>query len=142
MPYSTGTVTIQTSRAAKYQRLGQMAIRPLMLGGQHCAFDLAALFYAQYADLNLLNDLSDYLRNGYVISQPKLFGLFKPIDHEGKRGWFIRIAIGDLGDLVRYFPCPLEFVAFVRNNDDNLRVIEWDAFLKTVGKMCGYKEET
>jgi hypothetical protein len=111
--------------------------------GEHSAFDLARLFYAQYANLSFESDLIDYHRNGYVISQPKLFGLFRPIEHEGKRGWFIRMAIGPIGDLIRYFPCPLAFVAFCRNNNaDRMVVVDYDAFLAKVAVLNGYKETT
>jgi hypothetical protein len=125
--------------AKRYERIGQLMIRPLVLRGEHSAFDLARLFYSRYSNLDFLADLQDYFRNGYVISQPHLFGLFKPIEHEGKRGWFVRIAIGNIGDLIRYFPCPLPFIAFCRNNDaTKMVIVDFDWFLKKVGQLNGY----
>ena len=111
-----------------------------MLSGEQCAFDLARLFYEQHSDMNFFADLEYYFREGYVISQPRLFGLFKPIEHNGKRGWFIQIAIGAIGDLIRYFPCPLAFIAFCRNNNtDKMVVIDYDSFIKKVAQLNGYK---
>ena len=108
---------------AKYQRVGQLMIRPLVLRGEHSAFDLARLFYAQYANLNFEDDLIDYHRNGYVISQPHIFGMFRPIFYEGERIWFIRIAVGNLLELLRYLPCMLPKIAFCRNNQADKMVV-------------------
>jgi hypothetical protein len=50
------------------------------------------------------------------------------------------MAVGEIGELLRYVPCPLSFIAFCRNNDDNMRVIKWDYFLRRVAAHYGYKE--
>ena len=106
-----------------------------------CAFDVARLNYAQYAGLNFEADLLHYLREGFVVSRPSLFAMAKPIEHEGRRGWFVQIAVGAIGELYTCFPCPLAFVAFCRNNDDNMRVIEWDYFEQKISELYGLKKE-
>ena len=114
-------------------------IAPLALKG--CAFDVARANYAQYSGLDFGQDLLHYLREGFVVSRPTLFAMGKPIEHEGRRGWFIQIAVGEIGELITVFPCRLDFVAWCRNNDDNMRVVEWNAYIKKVAGMYGYKEQ-
>jgi hypothetical protein len=100
-----------------------------MLTGEHSAFDLAQFFYAHHPDLNFADDLVDYLRTGFVLSHHDLFAMAKPIEHDGRRGWFIRYAGGNMQKLLAYLPCKLDFIAFCRENDGNLRIVEWDAFM-------------
>jgi hypothetical protein len=121
----------------RYAKVGNTLIRPLKLRGEHSAYDQARAFYLQFPDLNFQRDLVDYMRNGFVIVRPNLFGMFRPIEYDGRRGWFIRISIGSLLELVTCFPCKLDFIAFCRNNDDNMRVIQFDEFLRTVRRVIG-----
>ena len=100
-----------------------------MQGG---AFDKAVENYSKYSKLNFWDDLVFYMRTGYVICLPQVFAMFKPIKYEGRNGWFVQMAVGNLLDLLRFTPCPLDFIAFCRNNDDNMRVISWDYFVKKV----------
>ena len=125
----------------KYERVGQLMIRPLLWRKGHAPFDLARLFYAQYNDLNFEMDLYDYLRNGYVYSSPTAFGMIKPIEHEGRRGWYFRVVVGEMGEIMVHLPCKLDFIAFCRNNDpDSMTIIDHDAFFKKLAAMHGYKE--
>jgi hypothetical protein len=125
----------------KYERVGQLLIRPLMMREGQSAYDLARLFYAQYSDLDFDADFEDYLRNGYIAVRPNLFAMVRPIEHEGRRGWFCRIAIGNLGELITTWPCRLDFIAFCRNNNpDSMVIVDYDVFLKKVGQLNGYKE--
>lgn len=98
-------------------------IRPLVLRGEHSAFDLARLFYAQYSNLSFESDLIDYMRNGFVTVRPHLFGMFKAIMHEGERIWFVRIAVGDLMELLSCLPCILPKLAYCRNNQGERMVV-------------------
>ncbi len=117
--------------ACKYQKLGHQMISPLILQGN--AFDVAQQNYAKYSGLNFAEDLVYYLRTGFVVSRPHLFAMFRPIWHEGKRGWFVQMAVAsDIRELLTCVPCDLDFVAFCRSNDDNMRVIEWKHFVRKV----------
>jgi hypothetical protein len=123
---------------ANYQKLGKQNIAPLMLQGN--AFDVAQSNYAKYSGLDFGTDLLHYLREGFVVSRPTAFAMGKPIELNGKRGWFIQIAVGNIMELILCLPFRLDFVAFCRNNDDNLRVIDFDKYVKRVAKMYGYKD--
>jgi hypothetical protein len=81
----------------------------------------------QKAGVDFMKDLMDYMNHAFVISCPKLFVLARPIDLMGKHGWLIRYARGSLKELRKVLP-PLEFIAFCRNNDKTLRMINWNAF--------------
>ena len=106
-------------------------IRPLVLRGEHSAFDLARLFYAQYANLNFEDDLVDYMRNGFVAARPTCFGMVKAIEHEGERIWFCRIAVGNLLELISTLPCWLPKMAFCRNNHpDKMVVVETNRLIE------------
>lgn len=116
--------TVQAAGAAsKYNRVGQLMIRPLVMRGEHSAFDLARLFYAQYSDLHFESDLIDYMRNGFVTVRPNIFGMFKAIHHEGERIWYIRIAVGNLLELLGALPFMLPKFAFCRNNHGDKMVV-------------------
>lgn len=99
----------------RYQRTGQMLIRPLLFT-DNPAFDLAKLFYAQYPDLNFAEDLLDYMRTGFVCSRPNLFVMAKVINYQSEVMWFCRIAIGNLVELLLAMPFYMERIAFCRNN--------------------------
>lgn len=121
----------------RYEKIGSPMISPLIMQGN--AFDIARVNYAKYSRLNFWNDLMEYMRTGYVVCCPTVFAMFKPIDRDGKRGWFVQMAVGNILDLLRFVPCELDFIAFCRNNDDNMRVIEWKTFLKKVVAIKGLK---
>ncbi len=98
-------------------------IRPLVLRGQHSAFDLTQLFYKQYSDLDFEADLVDYMRNGFVVARPHLFAMFKAIEHEGERVWFVRILVGNLLEALSCMPCILPKICFCRNNQGDKMVV-------------------
>ena len=125
----------------RYQKLGKCNISPLVLNLHGSALDIARQNYAKYAKLDFATDLLHYMQHGFVICQPQLFCMFKPIWHDGQRGWFVQMAVGEIGELLRYVPCPLSFIAFCRNGDDNMRVIEWGYFMRRVAAHYGYKKE-
>lgn len=116
-------------RVAKYRRTGDQTIQPLVFNEK--AYDDAKRYYQEHSELNFHNDLFDYLQNGFVISRPNLFVMFKVIVHEGRTGWFIRFGIGNFLEMLSLMPCPLEFIAFCRDNDKDMRIIDTRAFIKT-----------
>lgn len=129
----------------KYQRVGQLFIRPLLLRKEQSPYDLARLMYdkcneaavalGRVPDLDFDKDLDEYHRDGFVISRPTIFGMFRPIAYEGERIWFIRIAIGDLLELVSCFPCMLPKIAFCRNNQPDKMVVCDTKRLIEIAKM-------
>jgi hypothetical protein len=121
----------------KYKRVGQLMIRPLLLNKEHSPFDLARLFYAQYMDLDFADDLIDYHRNGFVVSRPTLFAMFKVTDYEGEPAWFVRIAIGNLLELLGCMPCQLPKLIFDRNNENNVRVVDTKRLLEVANRKAG-----
>ena len=122
----------------RYQKVGNPMLNTLALGGN--AFDVAVENYKKYSGLNFWKDLMYYLRTGFVVSRPNLFAMARPIERDGKRGWFIQIAVGEIGELITCFPFRLDFVAFCRNNDENMRVIDFDTYVKKVAAMYGYTD--
>jgi len=123
--------------ATNYQKIGHAIITPLKYGG--AANRAAEENYAKHSKLNFWEDLEYYLKVGYVICMPTVFAMFRPIDRDGKRGWFVQMAVGDILHLLRFVPCPLDFIAFCRNGDECMRVISWDYFIKKVMASKGIK---
>ena len=124
---------------SQYQKLGKQMITPLNMNGW--AFERARADYAKYSGLDFGQDLLHYLREGYVVSRPNFFVMAKPIERDGKRGWFVQMLVGSLGELLTVIPCRLDFVAFCRSNDDNLRIIDFDECCRRVAALHGYKDK-
>jgi hypothetical protein len=123
-----------------YRKVGRVLIRPLLLSGEQSAFDLARLFYAQYGDMNFEEDLIEYMRNGYVVTRPKLFAMVKVVDYEGERVWYIRIVVGNLLELITTLPFMLPKLLFTRNNQpDQMRIVDTQTLLETAMKRIGEK---
>jgi hypothetical protein len=101
------------------------------------AFREAQADYQRFSGIDFADDLLDYLEHAFVVSRPNLFAMARPIEFRGKRGWFIRYAIGNLLELVTVLPCPLEFIAFCRDNDGIMRIVNWGWFVK---KSLGRKQ--
>jgi hypothetical protein len=109
--------------------------------GQLFAIDIAELSYLKWmGDVSFIDDLSHYLLNGVVIVRPDLFGMAKVIDlaPEGQApepAWFVRMAVGDLRELVAALPLYLPKICFCRRNDGRLRRYSLERFAKAVGKF-------
>ncbi len=135
-----GSTRFDSATRRKYQRLGPQMISPLIWYEGESAFDVARRVYAKYSKLNFFEDFMHYLRSGFVVTRPNLFVMGKPIVVDERRGWFIQMACGQLGEILSVVPVKLDFFAFCRNNDDNMRVIEWDHFVKKVGAKYGWRQ--
>jgi hypothetical protein len=122
----------------KYQRVGQLLIRPLVLRKEQSAFDLAQLFYAQFSTLSFEDDLIDYMRTGFVVTRPHLFAMVKMIDLPEKenaqrptpnaqrptgKAWFVRCIVGNLLEAISCLPCMLPRIAFCRENQTDKMVV-------------------
>jgi hypothetical protein len=121
---------------AQYQKLGRQMITPLNMNGW--AFEVARQNYAKYSGLDFGQDLLYYMQHGYVWSWPDFFMMAKPIERDGKRGWFVQMLVGNLGQLLAVIPCPLDFVAFCRNNDENMRVIDFEKCCRMAARVHGF----
>ena len=92
------------------------------------AFRVAELCYEKWmGEVSFANDVGDYLYDGVVISRPDLFGMAKVIDlaPEGQKpepAWFVRMAVGNLNELLAALPLPLPKICFCRRNDGRVRV--------------------
>lgn len=124
-----------------YRKVPDELIHPLVLHTGESAFEHAVNHYKSLPDIDFWADLCDYHINGFVVTRPDLFAMFKPIDRSGIRGWFIRYAYGDLRALVdhwRILP-ELEYVAFCRECDKIMRIVDVKSFIKWVNKFKGKK---
>jgi hypothetical protein len=89
-------------------------------------------------------DLAEYLRNGIVISLPDVFQMLKiidlrPEDENGnfigdkpEPGWYVRMAVGELGRLVETLPGYLPKICFCRRNNPRLRVYSLDRLIARI----------
>lgn len=59
-------------------------------------------------------DLKDYLATGMVVSRPDVFAMAKVINFRGEPAWFIRVAVGNLQELLRLLPVYLPWICFCR----------------------------
>ncbi len=72
-------------------------------------------------------DLRHYLMHGWVLSRPSCFAMAKVIDlaepgQEQRPAWFVRMAAGDMVELLLELPGQLSAICFCRRNDGKLRI--------------------
>lgn len=107
----------------RYERTGEMIVHPVRF--KESAYDQAILLYAQYPELSFEDDLIDYMRTGFVCSRPTIFFMAKVICEKGEHMWFVRIAVGNLLELLVAMPFYLPRIAFCRNNRaDKMRICD------------------
>jgi hypothetical protein len=72
--------------------------------------------------LTFLADLVDHMLHGMVIARPDIFMMAKTIrTKDGEPGWFIRVATGNLADLLISLPFQLPTISFCRRGDERVR---------------------
>jgi hypothetical protein len=104
------------------------------------AIELAHVCYKKWKGMaSFQDDLTHYLLHGIVISQPNCFVMVKVIDlaeegEECKPAWFVRIAVGDLRELIALTPGFLPAICFCRRGDGRLRVFPLARFIKAINK--------
>src|SRR4030095_2930578 len=99
--------------------------------GMVSAITWARRFYMEHTDLNFEADLQDYLVNGFVTARPNVFGMGKVIKHNGEPAWYIRMAVGNILELLSILPFPLDTVVFCRNNEKGvLRVYSFERLIR------------
>jgi len=105
------------------------------------AIDIAELCYARWmGSVSFADDLSHYLLNGMVLSRPDIFAMVTVIDlaPEGappEPAWFVRMAVGDLRELISVLPGYLPKICFCRRGDGRMRTYSLDRFTKVIGKI-------
>lgn len=111
------------------------------------AIDVAELCYLKWmGNVSFIQDLSDYLLNGLVVVKPNLFAMVRvidisPLDADGKRvgpvepAWFVRMAVGDLRELVAELPFDLPKICFCRRNKGRVRKYQLEEFRKNVNRI-------
>jgi hypothetical protein len=75
--------------------------------------------YDLVSDVPFEEELSDYIRNGFVVSTPTMIMLFRlcNLAEEGRPeevAWYIRFAYGNLYQLIDALPCYLPKICFSR----------------------------
>jgi hypothetical protein len=139
-------------------------IRPLL--PHEWAVALAKETYQKWQDKNNVppdkrvkfeDDLVDYLCNGFVLSRPTVFWMAKIVDltdpgdgrsQMGDRdlAWFVRVAAGNMEELMQTLPALLPKIAFCRRGDGRVRVYRLERFLQIVYRnrrkeLCQHKAE-
>lgn len=99
----------------------------------------AELYESRGWDLEVT--LTAYLRSDecYVFHGPNWFMLGSAVlieegKHAGSPAWFIDVAVGDIGALMRLMPFYLPFVAFHRGGGGRLRVYATEKFQRMTKK--------
>lgn len=83
-------------------------------------------------------ELGEYLRFGHVIATPKTFAMGKQVELEGKgKAWFVCMAVGNLGELVRQIPYYLPWVCFFRRGRGDLHIWKTDRLMRHQDGLIG-----
>ena len=125
-------------------RIGQELIRPVMLQGGTCAFDVMQLMYKAFNDprMDFASDLLDYARHGFVRISVSSMALAKVCRDGQGNYWFIRSAVGNLLELINMLPFFLPRIAWCRNNEKVLRMYDTRMLFKIVKRQVERKHET
>jgi hypothetical protein len=95
-------------------------IQPLPTGRP--AIETARECYRKWEGLvTFEQDLQDYLATGLVWARPDVFAMAKVIYFRGEPAWFIRVAVGNIKELLRLMPIPLPWICFCRRGDPKLK---------------------
>jgi len=79
-------------------------------------------------------ELWDHLMNGFVVSSPRHFMMYRAVAlDDGRNAWLVNSGVGPVKDLIRFFPFPLEHIAWYRcKADRRLRVYKYKRFIELV----------
>lgn len=95
--------------------------------------------YRKYSKVPFTVDLIDYVYTGLIVSRPTCFAMAKVTDlakpgEPHQWAWFIRVAVGDMFELLNCLPCYLEKICFCRRGkEDFMRVYDLKRFIRLVG---------
>jgi len=106
--------------------------------GNNTAIQEAAYLYLKWKSTIPFNeDLAHYLVFGCVATRPTAFAMAKVIqlpesDKEWslQPAWFIRIAVGQMMELISLLPRYLPWIAFCRRGEDRMRVYKLERLLR------------
>jgi hypothetical protein len=90
-----------------------------------------------FGTILFIADLIDYLFLGFVVARPTCFGMAKIIRMDDGPAWYVRVAVGDLRELLDALPCYLPRIAFCRRNDGRMRVYPLDRLQQLVISLGG-----
>ena len=87
------------------------------------AIQIARELYSKWGPVGTTfnRELAEYVENANVWVRPDLFMMAKIIDLEGEPGWYIRMAVGSLSELLRSLPIYFPKICFQRHGDTRLR---------------------
>jgi hypothetical protein len=110
------------------------------------AIELAHACYKKWKGMaSFQEDLKHYLLYGVVISRPTCFVMAKvidlaPLDADGvpippiRPAWFVRMAVGDLRELISLTPGFLPAICFYRRGAGKMRVLPLGRFTRAISK--------
>ena len=99
------------------------------------AIQVAMQCYANWkGDVRFDQDITDYLLTGVVVSRPNCFGMAKVIELPDTKepAWFVRMAVGNLRELLSCLPGYLPKICFCRRNERHIRVYQLERFIRIV----------
>jgi hypothetical protein len=121
-----------TEVAKRYEKIPHATFRPVRLNGN--AFDVARERYSRYEKHDFAEDLIYYLRHGFVVSRPTVFAMGRPVEYNGRYGWYLQMCAGNILELLTCLPYKLDFLAFDRDNEGKIRVVDLDWFINKVAR--------
>lgn len=106
-----------------------------------------AIFREHVKDRLFVQDLALYLRHGYVVTFPDLFGMARPVRRDAPRAkiedptcpfadpdtWHVSLAIGPLQRLVHALPFPLQWICFRRKFWSTMKFYPFETFARRCG---------
>jgi hypothetical protein len=113
--------------------------RPILIAAQH--------YLKWKCQPNFFKDLLDYMEHGIVVSRHDIFAMAKivdrrPLDEKGKPigekpepALFVRMAVGDLRDLLGSLPVLLPTILFCRRNEKRIREYDLGRLLEVTNKL-------
>lgn len=102
--------------------------------------EIAKILYTR-AGLDFDKDLVAHLRDGYVVSRPWLFMMFRAVElDDGRHAWLLNSAVGNLDEMPALFPFALPWIAFYRRNDKRMRVVRFDRAIQLSRKFGGHRK--
>jgi len=107
-------------------------VYPVMLRGEECAFERMRKLYQTFNDprLRFWEDFFEYSENAFVRISPTAMAFAKPCRDEKGDYWFIRAAVGPLLELLAMLPGYLPRIAWVRNNEEVIRMYRTERLFK------------
>jgi hypothetical protein len=99
------------------------------------AFEVAVEIYSRYPEMDIWTDLVHYMRHGFVITRPHLFGMVELCEYDGEACWFIQIIVGNLLEAISCLPFKLSKLIFTRDNKKGLCVVDTKRLIE-LAKQC------